>query len=158
VKFWSAVTCYRFHRPRLVRVHHTVIGPQITSITLIRKNPFRVISWIVFSEGQQNDPRNHEPNLGFLIGVICVICGPILVQSKAVRAALSADRMSALHLLLPNDRIAPQEMFLDLCAGKDLGTEGVDFFHRRVDVVALVCGPGGAGGAVGEQAAVVNQS
>ena len=49
-------------------------------------------------------------------------------------------------------------MLFDLCARKDFGAEGVDFFHRRVDVVALVCGPGGARGAAGEQAAVVTQS
>jgi len=49
-------------------------------------------------------------------------------------------------------------MFFDLCAGKDLGTEGADFVHRRINVVALVRGPGVAGSAAGKQAAMMNQS
>src|SRR6266550_2728931 len=59
---------------------------------------------------------------------------------------------------LPNQRIPPQQMLPDLCAGKDFGAEGMDFIHGWVDVVLFVCGPGGAGFASGEQAAVVNQS
>src|SRR5882672_8885134 len=74
------------------------------------------------------------------------------------RSALVADRMSALHSLLPNKRIPPQEMFSDSCSGQSLSAEGADFFHGWIDVVRLMCGPGGAGFGTGKRAAVMKQS
>ena len=74
------------------------------------------------------------------------------------RSALMADKMSALRSLLPNNRIAPQEMLPDFGAGQNVGAEPEDFVHRRIDIVRLMCGPGGARFARRKQAAVVNQS
>ncbi|SRR6266404_196464 len=117
-----------------------------------------------------------EPDTNYLKDfLICVICGPPIGDTKTVRAARSVRTgrpRSQQHVsssfmkqhagdvpsssLLPNDRIAPQQMLFYPGAGKDFGAENADFFHRRINVVALVSGPGIAGGAAGKQAAVVN--
>src|SRR5258708_3228404 len=94
-----------------------------------------------------------------LIGVICVICGYSVMGSKGCsRCALSADRMSTLRSLSPHHRVAPQQMLLYLCAGKNFCTESSDFVHRWINVVALVRGPGIASGATWKQTTVMNQS
>ena len=61
-------------------------------------------------------------------------------------------------MLLPDKRVAPQQMFSDGRPGEDVGAEGVDLAERRVNVVEFVAGPGGARFARGKKAAVVEHS
>ena len=44
--------------------------------------------------------------------------------------------------LLPDERVTPQQVFLDLRAGEDFGAEFADLAHGWVKVVVFVCGPG----------------
>ncbi len=61
-------------------------------------------------------------------------------------------------ILLPNNRIAPQKMLLDLCAGQDARAKVADFAHGWIQVVVFVCLPGVALFFSRQQPAVMYQS
>ena len=62
------------------------------------------------------------------------------------------------RLLLPDDRVTPQQMSLDLSVGENFNAESTDFTHLWIGIVLSVCGPGGAHCPRRLQATVAHQS
>lgn len=85
------------------------------------------------------------------VPIQCVLLGPCEVglshrQCAAAEPPTQNDSRSL--SLLPDNRISPQQMLSDFSTRKNGGAEGADFFHRWIDVVGFMRGPGSAGFAV----------